>query len=136
MRYILIAAITILIGGGWYYNHFKVNNESVSVPTATTLHSYTSQALNISFQYPSDWIVTEGNQYPGSAQGNDEIKITKGSELIYASTKRDCLENYTYCKPTGDTQAYPYGWPYFSTTSSSQETKNVIDAIIKTITKL
>ena len=94
------------------------------------LKNYTSKNLNISFKYPSDWTIKEGNDYPGSAQGQDYIKLTKGADLIYAGTKSDCLANYTYCKSVnGD-------WPSFSTQSTNPEISLVIDTIIATAVQL
>lgn len=103
---------------------FKFTNASSTANWKT----YTSNALNISFKYPADWVVTENNNYPGSAQGNDELRITKGSDVIYTSAKRDCLENATYCKAAGT-------WPSFSTISSNPDVKGIIDAIVATTTK-
>lgn len=85
--------------------------------------TYTSQLMNISFQYPSDWTLVEGNDFPGSAQGDNCIKLTKESELIAAYTKRDCIENATYCKRIDP-------WPAFSTTSTNAQVKSIIDSIV------
>ncbi len=134
-KFIIIALLVLVIAAGYMYWQ-KINNGQNTPPTPQNLESYTSHALNISFKYPSDWKVIEGNDYPGSAQGNDYIKITKGSELIYTSAKQDCIENYTYCKPSGDAKVPPNGWPYFSTQSNSQDTKNVLDSIVKTVVTL
>ena len=144
----VIVVLAVAVGYFAFVKRFEPVAYQTPTPTATvvkttsptvkpmiTLKTYTSQALNISFKYPSDWTVKEGNNYPGSAQGNDELKITKNSDLIYASAKRDCLENYTYCKSIIDSQ-YPYGWPFFSTQSSNPEIKSVIDEIIKTVVRL
>jgi hypothetical protein len=131
MKKIITLILVVLVIGGMYL--FSRDENSSVFPVQK---SYTSQTLNISFKYPSDWTVMEGNDYPGSAQGNDYIKISKGSDFIYTSTKKDCIENYTFCKPSTDEKISPNGWPFFSTNSTNQETKDTLDAVISTVTIL
>jgi hypothetical protein len=131
MKKIIVFILAVLVIGGIYLL-FK-NNKDDNYSATSVQKSYTSQTLRISFKYPYDWAVMEGNDYPGSAQGNDYIKIYKDSEFIYTSAKKDCIENYTSCKPSMDEKISPNGWPFFSTNSTSQETKDILDTIISTV---
>lgn len=99
---------------------FKFTNSA----DTSTWKTYIDAGYGFSFQYPADWIIKTGNDYPGSAQGEDYIKLTKGNELIYSGTKTDCLP-HSYCKTIGT-------WPSFSTVSTDPEAKSVIDNIVKT----
>ncbi len=132
-----LAVAVVLAGASYTWMKFIPASPAVSPSPSTSATSdetsgwktYTSQRVNISFKYPGDWTVKEWNNYSGSAQGNDELQITKGSESIYTSTKRDCLEGATYCKTVYDAQ-YPQGWPSFSTLSTHSEVWKIIDRIV------
>ena len=106
-----------------------------SAVSTTSWKTYNSQALNITFRYPPDWSVKESNNYPGSTQGNDELRITKGSDVIYASAKRDCLEGFTYCTYDPKNSSYAT-WPSFSTISTNPDLKGIIDAIVSSVTHI
>jgi len=116
------------ISGMWPFTQGMPAYTATPTPSASMSPTadwklYTSQKLGITFEYPPDWTVTEGNDYPGSAQGEDYVKITKGSDVIYAGSKTQCLAGATYCKALGMA-------PSFSTVSTNPDVPGIIDLIV------
>ncbi len=131
----IVAAVVIVAGWQWWMRQGNSPAQTISpTPTVSSnnstphviLKSYTSQALNISFKYPASWTIKEETVFPGSAQSETTVTLANGSDVIYAFVKRDCVQDYTYCKAVGDR------WPSFSTISTNPEVRLVIDGIIKT----
>jgi len=91
--------------------------------------THTSEALNLRFQYPPDWEVIEGNDFPGSAQGEDYVRLWKGSDVIYAGTKTECLLGSSFCKSVT-------GGPSFSSVSTSPDVGKILDAVVKSATHI
>ncbi len=140
-KFVTAIILVLLLGGTacagfWWWQQIQIahNDEGLfDVPAMTTQpkageannwKTYRSTSFPGTFQYPVDWTVTEGNNYPGSAQGENYIKISKGPDVIFMGVKEGaCLKGATYCKTTSS------GY-IFSTISLNPEAKIVIDGVV------
>ncbi len=96
---LLIAVVIIVIGSFVFLKTTRISNSTLTIKQEKLTHQYTSNAINISFQYPQGWYVDEKNKKTVvtsySSQIGDGIEPTERELRITIITA-------SLCQPTLD----------------------------------